>query len=75
MYMKMFQHQQYNHLSQRHLRQTGQLVQLTHQLLLRENRDKLNKSLTMHFYNGCQELLIKQSETVFITLQNVMQRL
>ena len=57
--MKMFQHQQHNQLSQRHLRQTGPLVQLTHQLLLRENRDKLNKSLTMHFCNGCQELLIK----------------
>ena len=64
--MKMFQHQQYNHLSQRHLRQTGQLVQLTHQLLLRENRDKLNKSLTMHFCNGCQELLIKTARNCIV---------
>ena len=66
MYMKMFQHQQYNHLSQRHLRQTGQLVRLAHQLLLRENRDKLNKSLTMHFCNGCQELLIKTARNCIV---------
>ena len=70
MYMKMFQHQQYNHLSQRHLRQTGQLVQLTHQLPLRENRDKLNKSLTMHFCNGCQKLLIETARNcIFYTAE------